>query len=153
MIPDDRSPLVQAAKQRAQNTRMRAVGAIQDLDAAGTTISFNIVAATAGVSRSWLYRQPDIRNEINRLRSTGPNNERLPAAQRSSPESTRQRLDTALDEIQRLKTEVGTLRQQLARAYGQQRETAVLHPPDNTSATCPQHEDPRPQGPGDQRSR
>lgn len=143
MIPDDRSPLIQAAKQRAQNTRMRAVGAIQDLDAAGTTITFNTVAATAGVSRSWLYRQPDIRNEINRLRSTVPNSTCLPAVQRSSLDSTRQRLDTALDEIQRLKTEVGMLRQQLARTYGQQRTDALLQPPDDTSATCPRPENLR----------
>jgi HAMP domain-containing protein len=120
---------------------------------AGTAISFNIVAVTARVSRSWLYRQPDIRAEIDRLRSTTPTVARLPAAQRSSTESTRQGPHTELDEIQRLKAELGQLRQQLARNYGQQRSDALLQPPDDTSATCSQHEDPRPPGRNEPRSR
>ena len=114
--------LAAAAHQRTHDTRHRAVEALRHLDADGQTITFNSVAHQAGVSRSWLYRQPDLRAQINRLRTpahaaTPP----VPSAQRASTDSLRQRLDTTLAEIQRLKIENQQLREQLARRYGQQR--------------------------------
>ena len=114
--------LAAAAHQRTHDTRHRAVEALRHLDTDGQTITFNSVAHQAGVSRSWLYRQPDLRAEINRLRTpahapTPP----VPSAQRASTDSLRQRLDTTLAEIQRLKIENQQLREQLARRYGQQR--------------------------------
>ena len=114
--------LAAAAHQRTHDTRHRAVEALRHLDTDGQTITFNSVAHQAGVSRSWLYRQPDLRAEINRLRTpahapTPP----VPSAQRASTDSLRQRLDTTLAEIHRLKIENQQLREQLARRYGQQR--------------------------------
>ena len=45
----------------------------------------------------------------------------MPAAQRASTESLRQRLDSARDEITRLRADNAALRRQLARSLGEQR--------------------------------
>ena len=113
--------LAAAAHQRTHDTRHRAVEALRHLDADGQTITFTTVARTSGVSRSWLYRQPDLRAEIDRLRTPDNPTTTVPSAQRASADSLRQRLETTLAEIQRLKIENQQLREQAARRYGQQR--------------------------------
>ena len=69
--PTMTTALVAAARQRADDTRRRAVEALRRLDAAGEPVTFISVARAAGVSRSWLYRQGDLRAEIERLRTSG----------------------------------------------------------------------------------
>ena len=121
MTTTNSTALVVAAQQRAQDTRHRAVDALRRLDAAGETVTFTGVAQAAGVSRSWLYRQPDLCSEIDRLRTSGrATTAPAPSAQRAS-DSLRRRLEANLDEIQRLKAENHQLREQVARRFGQQR--------------------------------
>lgn len=55
------------------------------------------------------------------LRDCTPSSTQLPAAQRASDESLRQRLDAARAEIDHLRSENGVLRDQIARALGEQR--------------------------------
>jgi len=76
------------------------------------------VAEAADVSRSWLYRQPDLHLEISQHRHTSPT---LPIVERASNESQQQRIEDLHDETHRLKAEIVALRQQLAANYGQQR--------------------------------
>ena len=61
-------PLSEAAARRHELTRSRAVQALRELDRGGTPVTFAGVAHAAGVSRSWLYTQPDISGQIRRLR-------------------------------------------------------------------------------------
>lgn len=118
--------LLAAAQKRTRDTRQRAVETLRRLDAAGETVTFAGVAMAAGVSRSWLYRQPDIRAEIDRLRtSRSATATPVPTSQRASTESIRRRLDVALDEIQRLKIENQQLREQVAKRFGQQRANGL----------------------------
>ena len=56
------------ASRRHELARSKAIRAVGELDAAGTTVTFESVARAAGVSRSWLYTQPGIRDEVLRLR-------------------------------------------------------------------------------------
>ena len=86
-------------------------------------VTFTAVADAAGVSRSWLYNQPDLRDTITGLRHNGNTAPATvtPAAQRATTDSLRQRLDAARDEIARLRAENATLRDQLARSLGEQR--------------------------------
>ena len=84
-------------------------------------MTFISVATAAGVSRSWLYRQADLRAEIDRLRTSVSATTIVPSAQRASSESLRRRLEATLDEIRRLKAENHQLRQQVAQRLGQQR--------------------------------
>jgi hypothetical protein len=112
--------LARAASDRHQVTLTKAA-AIKRLDSSGQPVNFSTVAAAAGVSRTWLYRHPDIRDLISRLRSAPPRPAAIPAAQRATAESLRTRLDTARTEITRLRAENTALREQAARHLGEQR--------------------------------
>lgn len=128
MTANNRTALVAAAQQRSQETRHRAVDALRRLDAAGNNVTFTSVAQAAHVSRSWLYRQPDLRAEIDRLRNPRANTATVPSAQRASTDSLKRRLENTIDEIQRLKAENHHLRQQGARRFGQERADGLTRP-------------------------
>jgi hypothetical protein len=119
-------PLNQAAAARHQRAVERAQQALRELDAEGAAISFQSVARRAGVSRQWLYTQPALRQEIEELRDRGPVRiGSVPARQRASEASLRQRLETLRAENQRLRAENHSLKAELAIAYGQQRQARV----------------------------
>ena len=121
MHPD---PLSAAAARRHELTRSRAIQALRELDRAGTPVTFAGVAQAAGVSRSWLYTQPDISSQIRRLRqetNAAGSAGGIPAGQRPTDASLRARLAAALDRNKQLADENATLRRQLARALGDQR--------------------------------
>lgn len=123
MRPDTTTHLATAARQRHELARAKAIRALRELDRAGTATTFEVVARAAGVSRSWLYTQPDIRAEIQRLRGatrpapTPP----IPATQRATAASLRQRLETTNERIRQLTDDNQRLRRQLAQALGDQR--------------------------------
>jgi hypothetical protein len=125
MRADNSHHLVTAARRRREYTRSKAVQALREIEAAGTAASFEAVARAAGVSRSWLYTQPDLRVEIERLRTAGrPSSPaQVPARQRASDASVRQRLEAANELNRRLTVENRELRRQLARALGDLRTT------------------------------
>jgi hypothetical protein len=117
-------PLSEAAARRHELTRSRTVQALRELDRSGTPVTFAGVAKAAGVSRSWLYTQPDISSQIRRLRqntSSAGSAGAIPAGQRTTDASLRARLTTALDRNKQLADENARLRRQLARALGDQR--------------------------------
>ena len=100
----------------------RAERTLRDLDAEGAQISFQSVARRAGVSRQWLYTQPALRAEIERLRDrVSAHANGIPTRQRATEASLRQRLESVRTENQRLRAENATLKNELAIAYGQQR--------------------------------
>jgi predicted RNase H-like nuclease (RuvC/YqgF family) len=134
-MADNTRFLAEASHQRRALTLERARQAIRRLDQAGQAVTFCGVAAEAGVSRSWLYREPTIRAEIERLRTARPARPRVPAAQRPSSESLHQRLDAVREEISRLREENRKLREQLARKLGHDRATS--HLPPNVSDMSP----------------
>jgi hypothetical protein len=122
---DPAAPLAQAAARRHERTRSKAIQALRDLDRSGQPVTFASVAAAAGISRSWLYTQPDIRDQIQQLRGTrGRDPARgIPAGQRATDTSLRARLTVALQRNQQLAEDNARLRRQLARALGDQRAT------------------------------
>jgi Family of unknown function (DUF6262) len=122
MTRADNTPfLAQAAEARHQATLSKASEAVERLDQSGQPVTFSAVAAAAGVSRAWLYRNPAIRDLITRLRSEPRGMASAPAAQRATAESLRARLRAAHEEITRLRAENAALREQAARHLGQQR--------------------------------
>jgi predicted nuclease with TOPRIM domain len=126
---DNTRYLTRAAAGRHQATLTKASHAIEHLDRSGQPVTFSAVAAAAGVSRTWLYRNPSIRDLITRLRGKPSQTASTPAARRSTAESLRARLDAARQEITRLRAENATLREQAARHLGQQRAQEHGTPP------------------------
>jgi hypothetical protein len=59
-----------AATRRRELTRAKAIQAVRELDRAGAAVIFASVAAAAGICRSWLYTQPDLRGQVQELRNT-----------------------------------------------------------------------------------
>lgn len=122
MGTDNTRYLVEAAAARHLSTMRRARQTIERLDRRGESITFAAVATAAGVSRAWLYREPEVRASIIRLRSTRQTTAAsAPSAQRATLDSVRQRLDATREEIARLRAENALLRDQLARNLGERR--------------------------------
>ncbi len=123
MRPD---PLSEAAARRHELTREKAIQALRELDRADAPVTFAAVAQAAGVSRSWLYTQPDISDQVRRLRQktsgTGSVGA-IPAGQRATDASLRARLAAALDRNKQLADENARLRRQLAHALGAARRS------------------------------
>lgn len=129
MRADNSHHIVAAARQRATATRRRATAALRRMDNAGQHISFDALAREAKVSRSWLYTQPDLRAEIERLRdkrTTPPAVRPVPDRQRASEASLRRRLEVATQRNTQLETQNRHLREALAIALGEQRAAAVI---------------------------
>jgi len=121
MRPEAAAPLAAAAKRRHELTRAKAIQAIRELDRAGTAVTFTAVAGQAQVSRSWLYSQPDICQQIRQLRETTGRSTTapIPASQRASDTSLLRRLQTAHAENRRLSGECAQLRAEIARLHRQ----------------------------------
>ncbi|MDP8931898.1 MAG: DUF6262 family protein [Actinomycetota bacterium] len=125
-MPDRADPLRRAAYARHEVTLQRAQAALESLVRRGEPITFRGVAQAAGVSRSWLYKQADLRAEVERLRQTKPLASAKPlGAQRATIESLRQQLHTYREEIARLRAENQQLTDRLARRLGNERVTSV----------------------------
>ena len=123
MRADNTAHLIAAASRRHELARSKAIRAVRELDAAGATVTFESVARAAGVSRSWLYTQPDIRAEVLRLRDLGRQapGTSVPARHRSSDASLRRRLEATTARNRELAEDNQRLRRQLAQALGQLR--------------------------------
>ena len=111
---------------RHQLTRARAIQALRELDRAGAPVTFASVAAAAGISRSWLYTQPDIRDQIRQLRAhpqhrPGQRDPRQPAGNRHLAARPAHRRPASA--TRQLAEENARLRRQLARALGDHRST------------------------------
>jgi hypothetical protein len=117
---DNSRHIRQAAERRHELTRSKAVAALRELQSRGGPVTFEAVAAAAGVSRSWLYTQADLRADIIGLRDNRPPQ---PRASRStaSTDSLRARLNASLERNRELSTEIEQLRHQLALALGHAR--------------------------------
>jgi hypothetical protein len=110
MRADNSRHILAAARRRAAATRKRAVNALRRMDKAGLPITFDALAREAGVSRSWLYDQPDLRAEVERLRARqgrSSASRAVPDRQRASDASLLRRLEIAVQRIQRLEVEIG----------------------------------------------
>ena len=117
MRADNSRHVIAAARRRAEQTRQRAVTALRRMDATGQPITFDAVSRAAGVSRSWLYAQPDLRAEIQRLRQRHPATppwQAPPQRQRASDTSLLRRLEAATARIRHLETDNQQLRDALA---------------------------------------
>jgi hypothetical protein len=139
---DNSAFLAQANARRHEAAIAAAHHAIEQLQREGKAINYTTVAHSAGVSRSWLYRQSQVADLISQLRQQHAPAATI-AAQRASANSLRQRLDTARAEITRLRTENRSLREQIARQLGLQRTQSASDRPPNDDDTGPYPQPPQ----------
>lgn len=123
-MPDDNSRfIVHAAKERHRTSVERVREVLRRFDRDGTPVTFVAVAAAASVSRPWLYREPTLRAEILRCRSTAaaPPTPLVPAAQRATSESQRRKIEALNEELRSSREDNARLRSQLERSLGEER--------------------------------
>ncbi|MEU3601912.1 DUF6262 family protein [Streptomyces sp. NPDC006798] len=128
MRADNSHLIVSAARRRATATRRKAASALRRMDTTGVVITFGTVAREVGVSRSWLYNQPDLRAEIERLRVRYrpiPVARSVPERQRATEVSLLRRLKAATERNRQPEAENRELRQALALALGERRMADV----------------------------
>jgi len=118
---DNSRHIRQAAERRHELTRSKAVAALRELQNQGGAVTFEAVAMAAGVSRSWLYTQTDLRADIIGLRDDRPQQTRVSRSS-ASTDSLRARLTASLERNRELSTEIEHLRHQLALALGHSRQ-------------------------------
>lgn len=120
----DGDALRRAAKRRSEDSRDRALQAIEAIERRGDSMSFAAVAERAGVSRQWLYTQSDFRERIETTRARQGDLRQVPGSPPTSEDSLRARLALALEDNKRLRDEVKLVKQELALALGEQRRGA-----------------------------
>lgn len=126
MRHDNSHHLLAAAQRRRADTLQRARKALQELGETGQRRTVTQIAAHAGVSRSWLYAQPELRDQLHRL--TAASQTPAPAfarVERGSDASLRQRLTLAHQRIGELDDENRQLRNQIALLHGQLRANRI----------------------------
>lgn len=123
MHADGSARLARAAQARHEQTLQRARTVLQSIADGDGQVTVAGLARRAGVSRSWLYTQPELRERIEQLRQHN-RDQTAPAANasntdtRASTDSLRRRLELAHEHIAQLRTENHELRDALARAHG-----------------------------------
>ena len=122
----DPGPLALASQHKSRDAIARARTAIGAMHDAGAPITFQGVAQRAGVSRQWLYKNAQLRAEIEKLRGHQTGSRRVPVAQRTSDASLRQRNQTLSQDNKRLRGENAELKDELAALLGDRR---VAGPP------------------------
>jgi hypothetical protein len=126
MRRDNSHHLLAAAQRRRADTLERARQALQELGEAGQRRTVTQIAAHAGVSRSWLYAQPELRDQLRRLATISETPEPAFArVERGSDASLRQRLTLAHQRIGELDDENRQLRNQIALLHGQLRANRI----------------------------
>lgn len=137
MRADNSHHVFDAARRRAQATRRRAVAALRRMDNAGSAITFDALAREANVSLSWLYNQPDLRAEVERLRDRPRRaaGRQIPDRQRSSDASLLRRVEVATQHIRELEADNTRIHGALVEALGERRAIRAREPRRDTPTT------------------
>jgi small-conductance mechanosensitive channel len=121
---------VEGLRQNAQKKRQEAIkrtdAAIQKLLKDKRPVNFKTVAEVAGVSTAWLYREPEIKTRIERLREQGSHTKKAPPQQMTSDASKDAIIKTLKERCAKLDAEIRGLREQLEVVYGRVLEAEAL---------------------------
>lgn len=130
MPADHPQHLAEHARQRHHQTLQRAQQTLTELADAGEQVTVALLAKRAGVSRSWIYTQPALLDQIRQLQQQGSSAGFIrTTVTRATDDSLRHRLALAHERINHLRIENQQLRDALAHAHGQLR-TARLNTDD-----------------------
>lgn len=108
--------IVKLAKEKSIEVRKRVEKKISEMALKNETINFNSVSKQANVSKSWLYKERDIRKRIETLRE-----QRIRKTYNPPKRSTRSEdvlIKSLKERIKELESENQDYKEQLERAYG-----------------------------------
>ncbi|MPY81172.1 MAG: transposase [Actinophytocola sp.] len=106
MPADHPQHLADHARQRHHQTLQRAQHTLTELADAGEQVTVALLAKRAGVSRSWIYTQPALRDRIRQLQQHRASADFVrDTATRATGDSLRQRLALAHERINQLRAE------------------------------------------------
>src|SRR5690625_6745940 len=108
--------IVRLAKQKSRRTRENVDKVISKLSLEGKTINFNTVAKEANVSKSWLYKEHDIRQRIESLRKQQTEN--VISKPKKSSRSEEVLIKTLKPRVKELEEENIRLRNKIQKLYG-----------------------------------
>jgi len=108
-----------AAQKKKEETFTRAEEAIKKLIKEKKPINFESVSQAADVTRAWLYRQPELRNQIETLRERQGVKQQLPVELKLSDASKQTLTFELRKQNKELKMENQKLKRELEGAYGQ----------------------------------
>ncbi len=118
-MPDKQRGLRESWKHRKSEALRKASDAIKELEAANKAITFSSVSAKSGVSRSFLYDEPSIREAIEKSREASVN---LEINRRAKYDKTAQSKDVIIQaknkRIRKLESENEELRAEVQRLRG-----------------------------------
>lgn len=125
----DNLPALRAAQQRRHAAMVaRTRDALERLVRQGEHLTYTRLAVAAGVSRAWLYREPEVRQAIDlaiaTLRAT-PRTARVLTP--PSDASREARIRTLLEDNRRLREELHAAQARLGELLGQLREAQYAH--------------------------
>ncbi|MGE6846410.1 DUF6262 family protein [Bacillus tropicus] len=111
--------IVRLAKLKTNRTREGVDKAISKLSLEGKVINFNTVAKAANVSKSWLYKEQDIRKRIESLRKQQHNQLGTRPVNQKSSRSEEVLIKTLKMRIKELEGENTKLKNQIQKLYGE----------------------------------
>ncbi|MDZ8088486.1 MAG: DUF6262 family protein [Nostoc sp. DedQUE12b] len=106
------------AQRKRQEAFEKVEQGIQKLIKEQRVINFNTVAKASGLSKAWLYKEPEIKARIEHLRENNSKIKGIPPKQRSSDASKDAIIKTLKERIKRVEAENRGLRDQHEAIYG-----------------------------------
>ncbi|PFB99447.1 transposase [Bacillus thuringiensis] len=110
--------IVQLAKEKSKKTKEKVDRVISQLALSGEIINFNTVSKVAEVSKSWLYKQKDVRERIELLRGQQIKRKYV-VNQHKKQRSEEVVIRTLKDRLKVLEEENKILKKQIQELYGQ----------------------------------
>jgi len=107
-----------AAQKKRQEALEKVKRGIQKLIKEEKVINFNTVAQASGVSKAWLYKELEIKAQIEHLRTNNSKTKEIPPKQKSSDASKDAIIKTLKERIKKLEAENRGLRDQHEAIYG-----------------------------------
>ncbi|EHT91027.1 transposon-encoded adenyltransferase AAD [Staphylococcus aureus subsp. aureus CIGC348] len=110
--------IVRLAKQKSKKTREKVDKAISKFSIEGKVINFNSIAKEANVSKSWLYKEHDIRQRIESLRERQNNSKCSLKNPRKVLVRRKSLIKTLKRRVMELEKENKKLQNQIQKLYG-----------------------------------
>lgn len=110
--------LKQNAQKKREQSFKKVEQGIQKLLRDKEPINFNTVAKASGLSKAWLYKEPEIKSRIEFLRESHSESKKIPVKERASDSSKDTIIKTLKERIKKLEAENKGLREQHEVIYG-----------------------------------